>query len=323
MSETIRKAADPDAPITTNEKGGGQSHIPVRFDLIDAKAMFEVAAVLHEGAEKYGADNWRLIDIEDHLNHLLTHVYAYLAGDRSDDHLSHAACRAIFALADKLEREHGVDDWVAEPLLVDVCPVEVGSLWYDRDGNWEITVERLRERHDQILVEWIAGTLELSDFLYEFYQPPEYGSVWRNKDTGYQVMVSGHEVEDQQLATIYTLNELFTADDFFERYEEVKNEVEEEDNDLTTWLSNEMRKRLDERLWSEKGMARGVEEPKRAVPEVGSYWTSIKTGRVTKVTNVVYDAWGDPIIFEATSYEIGDAQWELDEFYHVFEPNGA
>lgn len=33
------------------------------------------------------------------MNHLLMHVYAYLGGDTQDDHLSHALCRAMFALA--------------------------------------------------------------------------------------------------------------------------------------------------------------------------------------------------------------------------------
>jgi hypothetical protein len=88
----------PDAPTTTNEAGGSQSHLPYRFDLIDARALFAMAEVLHTGAEKYGEGNWRLISIEDHLNHMIAHAYAYLAGNRDDDHLSHSLCRATFAL---------------------------------------------------------------------------------------------------------------------------------------------------------------------------------------------------------------------------------
>ena len=102
---TLKQIVSPDAPITTNEYGGSQSDVPVRFDLIDAKALFEMAKVLDHGAKKYGANNWRRIPVDDHLNHLLMHVYAYLAGDRSDDHLSHALCRATFALGVKLEDE--------------------------------------------------------------------------------------------------------------------------------------------------------------------------------------------------------------------------
>lgn len=102
----ISKVADPDAPMTTNEKGGSQSDIPVRFDLIDAKAMFEMAKVLDHGARKYGENNWRLIDVDDHLNHLLMHTFAYLSGDRTDDHLSHILCRATFALGVTLQEDN-------------------------------------------------------------------------------------------------------------------------------------------------------------------------------------------------------------------------
>lgn len=103
--QAISDIASPDAPMTTNERGGSQSDIPVRFDLIDGKAMFEMAKVLDHGARKYGIDNWRLIDVNDHLNHLLMHTFAYLAGDATDEHLSHILCRATFALGVSLQDE--------------------------------------------------------------------------------------------------------------------------------------------------------------------------------------------------------------------------
>ena len=89
----------PDAPTITNDRGGSQSHVPYRMDLVDGPAILRMAAVLAEGAERYGAENWRQIEVRDHLNHLIVHAYAWLAGDRSDDHLSHAMCRAMFAAA--------------------------------------------------------------------------------------------------------------------------------------------------------------------------------------------------------------------------------
>ncbi len=94
----IANVASREAETEVNEAGGKQSHIPVRFDLIDAKAMFAMAGVLSEGAIKYGENNWRLIPVEDHLNHLLMHTFAYLSGDRTDEHLSHILCRATFAI---------------------------------------------------------------------------------------------------------------------------------------------------------------------------------------------------------------------------------
>lgn len=93
----ISEVAGKDAPTVVNERGGGQSDIKTRFDLIDSKAIFAMARVLDEGAKKYGENNWRKIDVKDHLNHLIMHVYAYLDGDRSDDHLAHIMCRAMFA----------------------------------------------------------------------------------------------------------------------------------------------------------------------------------------------------------------------------------
>lgn len=102
-TRSLEHIVGPNTPITTNEAGGSQSHVPVRFDLIDGKALFEMAAVLHEGAVKYGDNNWRKIPINDHLNHLIMHAYAYLAGDRSDDHLSHIMCRAMFAQAVEIQ----------------------------------------------------------------------------------------------------------------------------------------------------------------------------------------------------------------------------
>lgn len=93
----------PDQPTITNEDGAGQSDIPYRMDLLDARALMVAAAVLKSGADKYGAGNWRVIPIRDNLNHLLAHTYAYLAGDTQDDHLSHVLCRALFALGCELD----------------------------------------------------------------------------------------------------------------------------------------------------------------------------------------------------------------------------
>jgi len=92
-----------DAPIVENEKGGKQSDTPARMDLLPPLALIEVGKVLKHGADKYGIDNWKLIDARSHLNHVLIHIFAYLAGDSQDDHLSHAACRALMALEMKLE----------------------------------------------------------------------------------------------------------------------------------------------------------------------------------------------------------------------------
>lgn len=88
----------PNQEMTVNESGGKQSAIPYRCDLLPARASLGVAHILHEGAEKYGDDNWRKIGVNDHLNHAITHLFARLSGDRQDDHLGHAATRLLMAL---------------------------------------------------------------------------------------------------------------------------------------------------------------------------------------------------------------------------------
>jgi len=63
--------------------------------------MFAAAEVAQYGAEKYGEDfyhrNYTKISAEEHINHAVQHLYAFLAGDATDDHLGHAILRAMFA----------------------------------------------------------------------------------------------------------------------------------------------------------------------------------------------------------------------------------
>ena len=99
------KNLGPQAPVVENELGGKQSKLDYAFHLTDPLANFALAEVFAIGAAKYAADNWRLIPVEEHLNHLLTHINAHMAGDTQDDHLGHALCRAHMALAKHLRPE--------------------------------------------------------------------------------------------------------------------------------------------------------------------------------------------------------------------------
>jgi hypothetical protein len=89
----------PNAPTYTTPTGGRHSDTGYLFTEIDPKAVFVLAAILARGSKKYGRSNWRAISVEDNLEHVLGHTFAYLAGDTSDDHLGDALCRAMFALA--------------------------------------------------------------------------------------------------------------------------------------------------------------------------------------------------------------------------------
>lgn len=89
----------PDAPTVENEAGGKQSDCPCSLvDSFPHLAVLQVGRVVKAGLTKYEPDNWRKIPRKDHLNHALTHVFAYCAGDRQDSHLEHAACRLLMAL---------------------------------------------------------------------------------------------------------------------------------------------------------------------------------------------------------------------------------
>lgn len=99
-----------EAPVIVEPGGGRHSDTGVRCDLIPARAILSVAEVLDAGARKYGIDNWRGIGVDAHLNHILTHIFAYLSGDKQDDHLSHAACRGLMALEVELNGEVNYTD---------------------------------------------------------------------------------------------------------------------------------------------------------------------------------------------------------------------
>lgn len=61
------------------------------------KQLTRIAKVLQYGAERYEANNWRLIPQEEHINHALIHIIAELSGDTQDDHIDHALCRLMMA----------------------------------------------------------------------------------------------------------------------------------------------------------------------------------------------------------------------------------
>ena len=64
----------------------------VRYDLISPIGLKALAETYAEGAEKFGACNWENgMPATDMLNHALAHIYKFLGGDRSEEHLAHAA----------------------------------------------------------------------------------------------------------------------------------------------------------------------------------------------------------------------------------------
>lgn len=75
------------------------------YNKIDYEFLNRIAAALTAGSTRYDphvlVENWRLGDIQfyhDRANHGLEHIYKWLDGDRSEDHLAHAACNLMMLM---------------------------------------------------------------------------------------------------------------------------------------------------------------------------------------------------------------------------------
>lgn len=76
-----------------------------RYDLISPIGLRAVAAACAEGAAKYGDFNWEKgMPANDMLNHAIRHLYMFLGGDRSEDHLGHACWNVMGAI-------HSLEVW--------------------------------------------------------------------------------------------------------------------------------------------------------------------------------------------------------------------
>lgn len=70
-----------------------------RYDLISPIGLRRIAETYSEGAVKYGDYNWEMgFPISDILNHAIRHIYLYLGGDRTEDHLAHAGWNLLAAM---------------------------------------------------------------------------------------------------------------------------------------------------------------------------------------------------------------------------------
>lgn len=78
--------------------GAKRSKLIERYDLLSPIGLQRAALAAAEGARKYGDfNNEGGLGVSVYLNHALAHIFAYLAGNRDEDHLGHLAWNALFA----------------------------------------------------------------------------------------------------------------------------------------------------------------------------------------------------------------------------------
>ncbi len=92
---------DPDPGKHVFKSGAARSKVMSWLTMIPLFFLKRVAAVFEYGAKKYGLQNWKKGDqdfVDDIPNHIVNHLYLYLQGDRSEDHLANMTCNIIFLM---------------------------------------------------------------------------------------------------------------------------------------------------------------------------------------------------------------------------------
>lgn len=85
--------------------GAVRSYLGPRYDLVPSAGVRRVAEAMAHGASKYGENNWmKGMPLRFLLNHAMAHIYNFLEGDRSEDHLGHAAANLLMAC-------HSYEQW--------------------------------------------------------------------------------------------------------------------------------------------------------------------------------------------------------------------
>lgn len=87
-----------------------------RYDLISPIGLQALAKTYAEGAAKFGFCNWENgMPVTDLLNHGIAHLYKFLGGDRSEEHLAHAAWNILGAIHSLELWPHLNEEWLRGP----------------------------------------------------------------------------------------------------------------------------------------------------------------------------------------------------------------
>lgn len=89
--EQLKEAAN----MAVFKSGAKRGKLKPPYNLISLELLKRTATVWGLGRAKYGKGNWQKGGEDfanDAPNHILEHLYLYLEGDTSEDHLAHIVC---------------------------------------------------------------------------------------------------------------------------------------------------------------------------------------------------------------------------------------
>lgn len=102
-------------------RNSANKEIGLKFDsgkpdwsLLPMECIEEVVEILGFGRDKYGRDNWKLLNSEEDLNRIysamIRHIVSYKSGDKIDSesgmsHLAHAMCNMVFLMYNEIHKD--------------------------------------------------------------------------------------------------------------------------------------------------------------------------------------------------------------------------
>lgn len=131
--------------LEIKENGATQTKVAEGYEYIPVPALEALARTMKYGGEKYGRKNHLKISCEENLGRAVRHVYKYLDGDTTEEHLDHAISRMAMAIDSKVHAEDFNNPIVVENKkdeeLISIKIIEYDLLKYSKNDVFTILDE--------------------------------------------------------------------------------------------------------------------------------------------------------------------------------------